>query len=75
MPNKYTPRPYHGPITFFRATGNIENKDPFRGWKQLALGGMEFFDFECEHETMVEDVEVAKKLNEVLKNKVKGTHK
>ncbi len=67
----YQPMPYKGAITFFRAAGNMDCNDPYRGWKKVALGGMEFFDFDCGHETMVEKIDVAKKLGAILKKQNK----
>lgn len=64
---EYFPKPYNGLITMFRATLNKGCSDPNRGWGSVAKGGIKFFDFACEHETMVEEVDVVKKLGEVLR--------
>jgi thioesterase domain-containing protein/acyl carrier protein len=64
---EYFPKPYNGLITMFRATLNTGCSDPNRGWGSVAKGGIKFFDFACEHETMVEEVDVVKKLGEVLR--------
>ncbi len=65
--DSYIPDPYTGLITMFRAALNKDCTDPYRGWKTIANGGIRFFDFECEHNNIVEHVEIARKLNEILK--------
>jgi amino acid adenylation domain-containing protein len=62
----YFAEPYTGLITMFRATLNLACSDPYRGWKDVAVGGMRFFDFACDHDHMVELEALARKLNEVL---------
>ncbi len=63
--DRYNPEPYPGVITMFRATQN-DLIDPYRGWKDVAKGGMKIIDFECDHTNIVENVEIAKGLNDVL---------
>jgi thioesterase domain-containing protein/acyl carrier protein len=65
--DSYIPKPYTGLITMFRAALNKNCTDPYRGWITVANGGIRFFDFECDHNNIVEHVEIAHKLNEVLK--------
>ena len=64
----FQPEPYEGLITMFRATHNKSCSDSYRGWKNVAKKGMTFFDFACDHENLIEQAEVAQKLNEVLKH-------
>jgi thioesterase domain-containing protein len=68
----YKPPPYKGLITMFFATLDKNCLDRYRGWKSVALGGMEFIDITCIHENMVEQHEFAPKLNEVLQSKMVG---
>lgn len=64
--DSYNPKPYSGLITMFRAALNKNCTDPYRGWKTIANGGIRFFDFECDHNNIVEHVEIAHKLNDIL---------
>lgn len=51
----YRPRPYPGRVTVFNPTWIsplrwlLQPSDPTQGWKKLALGGVDFYDFPGEH--------------------------
>ena len=66
LSEQYVPRPYHGRITFFRATLNYDCTDPYRGWRGVAGDTMEFYDYPCPQETTIEQVELLKKLSDIL---------
>lgn len=68
----YEPTPYKGLITMFFAALDKNCLDRYRGWKSVALGGMEFIDINSVHENMVEQHEFAPKLSEVLQSKMVG---
>lgn len=52
----YSPRPYTGPITLFRALKGhvLRCPDPTLGWKEIAQGGLEIIDVPGEHDTFIE---------------------
>jgi len=52
---RYVPKPYPGRITLFRANEPTEvyQSDPFAGWSDLALGGVETHDIAGDHESIV----------------------
>ncbi len=64
----YIPKPYNGVVTMFRATKNLDNPDPYRGWKDAAAGGMTFNDFEYNHYDIIEKIDVGRKINGVLQS-------
>jgi acyl-CoA synthetase (AMP-forming)/AMP-acid ligase II/tetratricopeptide (TPR) repeat protein len=51
----YVPKPYPGRITLFRAIGSLPEflSDPTGEWGDLALSGVETFDVEVDHESIV----------------------
>jgi hypothetical protein len=53
----YSPGPYPGRLTLFRARGgNVAiNKDRLGGWGRTALGGVEVHEFPCTHMDMFEE--------------------
>lgn len=71
----YVPKPYNGMVTMFRATKNFDNPDPYRGWKDDAVGGMTFYDFEYNHYDIIEKSDVGRKIGDVLKSVVNDSLK
>jgi amino acid adenylation domain-containing protein len=69
---EYSPKTYKGLITMFRASLDTNCSDPFRGWKTVAVGGMEFIEIACKHENMVEQVDTARKVHDVLQKTTAG---
>jgi oxalate---CoA ligase len=56
----YVPRPYPGQVTLFRAVERLDAADdPYRGWDQVALGGVEVHDVPGDHSSMIREPHVA----------------
>lgn len=52
---RYNPRPYPGRVVLFRTRDMDPHqaRDPFKGWSRLARGGVEVFEVDGEHGTMM----------------------
>lgn len=55
----YRPRPYSGRIAFFRAVKRSRRgPDPLAGWSQVAAGGMDVYEADGDHESMMHEPDV-----------------
>jgi thioesterase domain-containing protein len=69
--NKFVPKPYRGRMIIFRATGNKLDPydDYYLGWESVVRGGIECFEIEGDHMSILEEPAVrvmAEKLNSKL---------
>ena len=48
---RYTPKPYDGKLTLFR--GNSTGRENDYGWSRFALGGVDVYHFDSDHEHFV----------------------
>jgi thioesterase domain-containing protein len=60
----YRPRPYHGPVTLFRATR--DSPSATLGWESVALGGIEVVDVDAFHDNLIEQPAFARALRASL---------
>ncbi len=53
----YWPRPYSGTVTLFRAQAQALSRaaDPDKGWRRLALGGVDIREFRGSHHTVLSE--------------------
>jgi len=63
----YRPRPYHGPVTLFRATEQSDSAaSPTLGWDAVALGGIQVVDVRGSHDNLIEQADFAAALRAAL---------
>jgi thioesterase domain-containing protein/acyl carrier protein len=67
----YQPRPYTGKVTLFRARAQARSRafDPDKGWRALALGGVEIREIPGSHHTLLAEPyvgELARHLRQAL---------
>jgi amino acid adenylation domain-containing protein len=55
---RYTPRPYAGRVTLFRAAVGLGGVDPALGWDALAGAGVALCDVPGEHDTLLKEPHV-----------------
>ena len=60
----YRPRPYHGPVTLFRATR--DSPSATLGWESVALGGIQVVDVDASHDNLIEQPAFARALRASL---------
>jgi thioesterase domain-containing protein len=53
----YVPRPYDGRITLFKAADSTydDYRDPWNGWRRLALGGIDVHNVPGDHRVQLND--------------------
>jgi thioesterase domain-containing protein len=63
----YRPRPYSGTVTLFRAQAQALSRaaDPDKGWRRLALGGVDIREFHGSHHTALSEPYVGELAHEL----------